>query len=233
MRRVNPTDCLDDLESWMTAVVPQGMTDMASVLGQVRKSVEACAPDLQKQQKQAFVIIVTDGEPTPRYWAQGDRDVQSAEAKSLMVHELQRLSGELPTSLVVRLCTDEDATVEFWSNLDDEEEFSLDVLDDMEGEAKEVCQGNPWLTYGASLHTYREAGSTLRLFDLLDECKFNKAQQMAFVRLIVGNEFAEQALAGRAAGGDIPQELMTWCPLTKKPQPWIQVGKGDKECVIC
>ena len=54
--------------------------------------------------------------------------------------------------------------------MDDEEEFSLDVIDDMEGEAKEIKQnGNGFLVYTPLLHRLREAGTRCREMDLLDE----------------------------------------------------------------
>ena len=45
----------------------------------------------------------------------------------------------------------------------------MDVLDDLEGEAKEVCGPNPWLNYALPLHRAREWGLHKRVFDLLDE----------------------------------------------------------------
>lgn len=40
--------------------------------------------------------------------------------------------------LQVRLCTSEQAVVDFWNHLDEQLEVEMDVLDDYESEAKEV-----------------------------------------------------------------------------------------------
>lgn len=48
-----------------------------------------------------------------------------------------------------RLCTNNDVDIKFWSDLDETEEFSLDVIDDIAGEASEIAKtGNTFFTYG-------------------------------------------------------------------------------------
>ena len=46
----------------------------------------------------------------------------------------------------------------YWNQVDSQVELSLDVLDDFVGEAIEIYQFNPWLTYGLPLHRAREFG---------------------------------------------------------------------------
>ena len=60
-----------------------------------------------------------------------------------MVQQLRQITTRFPVSLVVRLCTDADSDVAFWGELDDEEEFSLDVLDDLWSEVCDVTANPP------------------------------------------------------------------------------------------
>lgn len=127
-----------------------------------------------------FLVIVTDGVPTPLEWT-GNSKFDREDPKKRMVQQLRQITNRFPVTLVVRLCTDNDGDVEFWGDLDNEEEFSLDVLDDIWSEADEIKKaGNGWLTYTPLLHTFRTAGTKARSFDLLDERRLAK-QQAAFI----------------------------------------------------
>lgn len=111
------------------------------------------------------VIIATDGESS-------DGDIAAA---------MQPLK-DLPCWVVIRLCTDEDKVVNYWNNIDKVLELDLDILDDISGEAKEVCEGNTWLTYGEPLHRMREFGVTIKEMDLLDEGKLSAEQILVVIR---------------------------------------------------
>lgn len=132
------------------------------------------APALRASGKKAVLTIMTDGEAS---------DGQLAQA-------LQPLQG-LPVWMVVRLSTDEDKIVKYWSSIDDELELDLDVLDDVVSEAKEICEkGNDWLRYCEPLHRLREWGLTAKEFDLLDEQPLSLEQTHKCIGLIVGSELA-------------------------------------------
>merc|ERR1711988_594224 len=107
------------------------------------------------------LVIATDGLPTSQGYAPTDT------AKAEVVQVMRQLSVDLPVFLVIRLCTDEDDVVAFYNRIDEEEELLLEVIDDLESEAQEICdKGNDWLTYSPMIHMIREGGTFVKLFDL-------------------------------------------------------------------
>lgn len=110
------------------------------------------APRLRAKGQRCTVVIASDGEAS---------DGSVEQALRPLLH--------LPVWVVIRLCTDEDKIVEYWNGIDAELELEMDVLDDLCGEAGEVAEHNPWLTYGTPLHRVREWGTSRKVVDMLDE----------------------------------------------------------------
>lgn len=185
---------LKTLKSILEGTRPAGLTPLAERLGDIRGRFERYAEQLLTSSQQIFLVVVTDGTPTPQRWSQASSERQQVrDAKNRMITELRSISGGYPVSLVVRLCTDEDNVVDFWNKLDEEVEISLDVLDDLAGEAAEVAKaGNSFFVYSPFLHRFREGGSRNRLFDLLDETRLHPGQAAAVAGLLCSHPGDEQ-----------------------------------------
>lgn len=199
---------------------PAGQTPLCHHINEVVAKIKTMEPLLRKQKKQACVVIATDGESTDGNIADAMRPLQ-----------------DLPVWVVVRLCTDEDAIVEYWNGVDGELELEMDVLDDFMGEAKEVFDANPWMTYGESVHRFREFGAAIKEMDLLDECALSSEQMRVVCSHLVASgaardlphpdedwdSFINACKAGLAARGP------TWNPLVQKQTPWLDIKRLGKE----
>ena len=106
---------------------PRGLTPLAAATNLITAKIVPMAPGLMKNNQRVCVVIATDGEPS-------DKGFQAA---------LGRLQA-LPVWVVVRTCTDEDSVIDYYNDLDAEMEAPMEVLDDLLGEAHEVCQLNRW-----------------------------------------------------------------------------------------
>ena len=142
---------------------------------------------LQLERKQVFLVLVTDGVPTPVMWSSSGKESDMMEASQRLIIVIKSILSKFPVALCVRLATDDEHIVRFWNELDEEEEFALDVLDDIAGEAKEIRRvGNDFLAYGPVLQTFREAGNTQRIYDVLDEKAVSTKQATHLVNCLTG-----------------------------------------------
>jgi hypothetical protein len=128
------------------------------------------------------LVIASDG-------AAGDGDVAAA---------LSKLK-DLPVSVVVRLCTDDDSVVDYWNKVDGDLEIEMDVLDDFSAEAAEIRAVNGWLAYGQPLHMLREWGTLLKSLDHLDEQALSPQAAVQVLQTIYG-----------PAADDLPDPALQW-----------------------
>lgn len=198
---------INELEAMLSRTQPGGVTPLAERIAIIRNRLESTAGSVMEGCQRVFLVLCTDGLPTTV-----DSGRPSRYAQQAMVRELREITTRLPVFVVVRLCTNEEEVVGYWNNLDSEVEFSLDVLDDLAGEAKEVYQvGNRWLTYNPLLHTVREGGTHVKLLDLLDERAFTGAEVAALSELLLVDPLGE----GRVGGAGVASE--------------VGIGGGDEE----
>jgi hypothetical protein len=208
---------------------PGGVTPLAEHVREIQDNIRSMESSLLHDGTKVVVVLATDGLPTD------PRGICDARTKREFVDALRLLEG-LPVWVVIRLCTDEDDVVDFYNELDSQLELNLEVLDDFQGEAKEVYEHNKYLNYALPLHRTREMGFHNRLFDLLDERKLTKDELRDLFLLLFGDKQFDGVpdpqtdWAGFVEGLSkiVQKEKRQWNPITKKIQPWVDIKQLNK-----
>lgn len=143
---------------------PKGVTPLASRLTDIRRRIEVERRELMTTGQRVVLVIATDGLPTSPYGGQSNQ-----QDRRDLVQALRALSV-LDVHIVLRLCTDQTDVVDYYGDFDKEVELSLEVLDDLTAEARELSKvGNSLLTYTPLLHRVREGGTFFKVLDVIDE----------------------------------------------------------------
>lgn len=205
----------EDAIRWLRRTSPTGRTPLCGAINVAIQTIVERAPALKASGKRAVLVIASDGAAT-------DGDVSAA------LKPLQ----DLPVWVVVRLCTDDAAVVNYWNSIDEQLELDLDVLDDLSGEAAEVCAHSRWLTYGPALHRLREWGCSDKLLDLLDERPLAPAEMRNLAAFVLGGGAAELPdpklewpLFETRLAAALQKERPVYDPLKRKMRPWFDVAK--------
>jgi len=233
---------IQTVHNTMNKTRPGGGTPLTQHIKDIHTSVQAISQRFASEGKRVAIIIATDGLPTNAQGRGGAVENQN------FVEALRLLEG-LPVWIVIRLCTDDEDVVNFYNELDDQLELSMDVLDDFVGEAQEVFEHNKWLNYTLPIHRCREMGFHDRTFDMLDERALTKGELRDFFALLFGEEHFDEIPDPsmdwngftQGIGPLVKRECSQWCPMTKQMMPWINMtklnaaygGMSDKVEVVC
>lgn len=196
---------------------PCGTTPLTESVQRIITMINPHAQELRARGEHVAIVLCTDGIPN-------DRPSFLAAMQALQ---------QLPVWVVVRLCTGDDAIVDYWNDLDRNLESPLEVLDDLKSEAVEVSRLNSWLTYGEPLHLCRLFGVPWKLCDSLDEVALLPLQIAEFIEGLLGVaighdpqiETAEFLRCVKEALASIPPVVN---PMTLKARPWVDLERLEK-----
>lgn len=209
--------------------LPSGCTPLTQHINDIHKEVSRMEAELRRTGKRVAIVIATDGLPTD---AGG---LHSTRVRQAFVSSLRSLEG-LPVWLVIRLSTDDNSVVDFYNELDNVLELSIDVLDDFSAEAEEVHENNPWINYALPLHRMREMGFHDRLFDLIDQSKLTRSDVRDVCALILGDTkfdgVPDPAVDWTGFVNSIGHLFQTeeeqWNPIKKRQKPWISINRLNR-----
>lgn len=197
-------DDMEDFTEHFAHIEPCGVTPLTCHLRNIYHSI-------QHMNDKIVLILATDGKPTDSQGfvsAAVDRDFEAA------LRNVQTRAF-----LVIRLCTNDDAVLQYYQRLDEQLELQLEVLDDFLDEAKQVYAHNPWLAYSLSLHRCREMGLAVhpqfRVLDWLDERPLTRQEVLQVVTMLGILDMEDKD--GDEAGNKLPplldldvQDKETW-----------------------
>ena len=186
---------------------PEGNIPMTIHLQQIVQAVRT-VPERYFGNLALSLVLVTDRLPRDRTGREGPNVNQE------FIQLLKELSG-WPVWVVVRLSTDDDAVVGFYSQLDSamahvsvqpkdhsdymddmddasilQDDVHLDVLDDYLSEAELVQKYNPWLNYAYPLHLCRESACNFPVFDVLNDRPLRHDELVDLVSLLFNRQKA-------------------------------------------
>jgi len=218
-----------EIKNTLDGIKPNGLTPLTQHILSLQIEIKKLSAELKKNGQKVVVVLATDGLPL---------DGTSSNTKQAMdefVNAMRSLEG-LPIWIVIRLCTDEEKIVSFYNDLDDNLELSLEVLDDFNGEAKEIYEHNKWLNYTLALHRMRELGFHDRVFDLIDERSLTKGELRQFLVILFGeSEFdsvPDPSIDWEGFVAEIARMLQheehQWNPIKKALLPIIDIKQLNK-----
>lgn len=174
---------------------------------------------LRREGRTISIIITTDGLPSTEA---NENELHIPE----FIQALQAFQN-LPVSIVIRLCTDDEKVFDFYNSLDKKINNNIDVLDDLVGEGLEVYLQNPWLNYALSLHRVRVLGCAYPILDALDEHALSPSEVRDLCSLLFVEALPDPMLDWvafvTALSLVVAREPPQWNPVSKTMCPWIDL----------
>merc|ERR1711862_518583 len=203
---------------------PDGVSLITKGLRSLQHELRALAPIVSEQGKKIYFVLATDGLPSDKFG-----QTNTAATEQLM--DTLRDFENYPVFFVIRLCSTDEETVQFYNGLDNLLERSIEVILDVHTEAEEIYKENRWLTYALPLHWSREMGLRDRLFDMLDERLLTKEEMIKLLQLIFGKKVTNNLPDPlhdwngffKGLDGVVKNEGFTWDPVSKKLKHWIDL----------
>lgn len=211
--RGNPDAQVQALQTMLQRTGPGGLTPIADRMARIRNQLQGQVSQLAQTGQKVILILVTDGLPTTTQGQQDHRGV---------VQEIRAMNAQFMGMfhLVIRLCCNDDSVANYYGEIDKELEVNMELVDDMRAEAHECRQvGNRFFTYSPMLHLLREAGTFLKVLDLLDERRLTSMEVMLFCQLIVRTQPSDPPLPMNTLDFmNELQRLLPKCQLVTNPQ---------------
>jgi len=161
------------LKDMLDSSGPGGPTPIRTRIRELHQRVLGSKAALQRAGLRVVLCCVTDGLPT-------------GSTRQELVQTLRCFMQELPVCVTIRLCTDDSNVADFYSDVERDLELPLDVLDDLQGEAREIAKkGNGWFVYTPAMHRLREGGTFVKVFDLLDERLLTAVEAALFAQMLL------------------------------------------------
>jgi hypothetical protein len=209
---------LDLVENVLSQCVPCYTTPLAGHMFALYDQVSALCSSLLPGQRVA-IIIASDGVPSnPQSFLDAMQALQT-----------------LPVYLIVRLCTNDEASMHFWNTLDLDLGIPVEILDDFEEENRIAYAMNPWCNYCVGVQRAREWGFRSKLFEKLRERPLTHSELHDYCALIFGvkkDALADPKDQWEDFYYDIEalnaRERRQYNPLTKRNRGWIDLKQMGK-----
>ncbi len=227
----SPEEKVQKIGQILKSIQPNGPTNLTKQVQTIHAYVSSITNQLQSTNQKISVVIATQGLPT------NDNGESNPTITQEFVDALTKLSS-LPVSIILRLCTDDEHVFHFYDDSFHHMEaisqtrnhhIEFDIIDDYSGEALEVFLKNPWLTYGLSLHRFRELGLFVNVLASLDDHLLTFDELYEFCSIIfeststIPHPKTQWTLFLQTIDMLMQKETKQWNPVKKNFTPWINV----------